>query len=88
MANVKLTKKTLLDKFQARLVIDRGEKITQQELLDKCIEFSHEHYDEFVKEKLSHPALTPELKQQILDMAVDCPVYHPEKSDDELIYGL
>ena len=88
MANVKLTRKPLLDKFQARLVIDRGEKLTQQELLDKCIEFSHDHYDDFVEEKLSHPPLTPELKQRILDMGVDCPVYHVEKSDDELIYGL
>lgn len=88
MANVKLTRKSLLDKFQARLVIDHGEKITQQVLLDKCIEFSHDHYETFVEEKLARLTLTPEKKRRILNQAIDCPVYHEEKSDDELVYGV
>ncbi len=87
MANVKLNRKSLLDKFQAEILIDRGEKLTQQELLDKCIEFSHEHFDQFISTKISYPKLTDEKVKRILENTVDCPLYDLDKSDDELVYG-
>jgi hypothetical protein len=88
MANVKLNRKALLDKFQAEILIDRGEKITQQELLDKCIEFCHEHFDNFVSTKINQPRLTKETVKRILENSVDCELHALEKTDDELIYGL
>lgn len=88
MANVKLNRKALLDKFQAEILIDRGEKITQQELLDKCIEFCHEHFDNFISSKINQPKLTKEAMNRILENAVDCELHALEKTDDELIYGL
>ncbi|MHA1266378.1 MAG: hypothetical protein ACTSRS_14185 [Candidatus Helarchaeota archaeon] len=87
MANVKLNKKKLLEKLQAQLTLLQGKKISQQELLDKCIEFSEEHVEEFINEKLSVPLLTPEKIERILSNPIDCPIYCKDKSDDELIYG-
>ena len=88
MANVKLNNKKLLEKLQAQLTLIQGKKISQQELLDKCIEFSEEHIKEFVNEKISPPLLTPEKVKRILSNAIDCPIYFKGKSDDELIYGV
>ena len=88
MANVKLNKKKLLEKLQAQLTLLQGKKISQQDLLDKCIEFSEEHVEEFINEKISPPLLTPEKMERILSNSIDCPIYFKDKSDDELIYGL
>ncbi len=87
MANVKLTKKDLLEKLQATLVLKEGKKISQQELLDKCVEFSNAHLEQFILEELQIPPLDPSKIMQILSHAVDDEVLHLEKSDDELIYG-
>jgi len=86
MANVKLSKKKLLEKLQAQLTLLLGQKISQQELLDKCIEFSEQHIEEFLNEKLAPPQLTSEKIDRILSNAIDCPIYFKEKSDDELLY--
>lgn len=87
MATVKLNKKELLEKLQAKLTLIRGKKISQQEILDKCIEFTEEHLEEFIKEKLKSPTLTQEKIKQILSNPIDCPIFFQDKSDDELIYG-
>ena len=87
MANVKLTNKKLLEKLQAQLTLSQGKKLSQQEVLDKCIEFSEEHLDEFIKEKILPPLLTPEKKERILSNTINVPIYFKDKSDDELIYG-
>ena len=55
MANVKPKNKRLLEEFQAKLVLLKGKKISQQEILDKCIEFSEHHLKEFVNEKIDTP---------------------------------
>ncbi|MHA1266889.1 MAG: hypothetical protein ACTSRS_16750 [Candidatus Helarchaeota archaeon] len=81
-----MSKKKLLEKLQAQLTLLQGKKISQQELLDKCIEFSEEHVEEFINEKLSTPLLTPEKIERILSNPIDCPIYFKDKSDDELIY--
>ncbi|MHA1145881.1 MAG: hypothetical protein ACTSRW_14160 [Candidatus Helarchaeota archaeon] len=87
MSTVKLTRKELLEKLQARLTLLNGKKISQQEILDKCIEFSVEHIEEFIREKIIHNALTPEKIALILSNAIDCPIYFQEKSNEELLHG-
>ncbi len=87
MANVKMMKKDLLEKLQATLTLREGKKISQQELLDKCVEFSNAHLEQFILEELQIPPLDAAKIKQILAHAVDDDVQHPEKTDDELIYG-
>lgn len=86
MANVKLKNKELLEQLQARLVLLKGKKISQQEILDKCVEFSEKHLEEFIQEKIEPPKLTPEKIKLILSNVYDGPIYFQDKSDDELIY--
>ena len=86
MANVKMMKKDLLEKLQATLVLKEGKKISQQELLDKCVEFSNAHLEQFLLEKIEMPPLEPAKIKQILSHAIDDDVQHPDKSDDEVIY--
>lgn len=87
MANVKLTKKKLLEKLQAKVTLLKGTKISQQEILDKCIEFSDEHLEDFVNEKVIQKTLTPEKMDLILANPIDCSLEFLDKSDDELLYG-
>ena len=88
MANVKLNNKSLLEKLQAEITLKLGKKMSQQDVLDKSIEFVYKRLDEFISEHIDHPPITDQLIQRIKDTAIDFPIEHPEKSDDELIYGL
>lgn len=87
MANVKLSEKQLLEQFQARIVLLKGKKISQQELLDKCIRFSSKNMEEFMQQEFDAPELTPEKIEKILAKTVRTGYAFPEKSDDELLYG-
>ncbi len=86
MANVKLTEKTLLEQFQARIVLARGHKVSQQELLDKCIQFSSKNFQLFLAEEFDVPAMTEEKIEKILANTIRSGYARPEKTDDELIY--
>ncbi len=88
MANVKLNNKILLEKLQAEITLKLGKKMSQQDVLDKSIEFVYKRLDEFISEHIDHPPITDELIKRIKETAIDAPLEHPEKSDDELIYGL
>jgi hypothetical protein len=88
MANVKLNNKSLLEKLQAEITLKLGKKMSQQDVLDKSIEFVYERLDEFISEHIDHPPITDELIKRIKESAINIPVEHPEKPDDELIYGL
>jgi len=88
MANVKLNNKILLEKLQAEITLKLGKKISQQDLLDKSIEFVYKRLDEFVSEHIAHPPITDKLIKRIKENAIDAPLKHLEKTDDELIYGL
>jgi len=87
MANVKLKDKSLLEKFQAEIVIKCGKKISQQEVLDKSIKFAYNRFDEFIAENIDEPRLTKELVKRLKETANNAPLYHLDKSDDELLYG-
>lgn len=88
MANVKLNNKSLLEKLQAEITLKLGKKMSQQDVLDKSIEFVYKRLDEFISEHFDHPPITNELIKRIKETAIDAPLEHPEKTDDELIYGL
>jgi lipoate-protein ligase A len=88
MASVKLNKKSLLEKLQAKVTLKLGKKMTQQEILDKSIEFVYKRLDAFISEELEEPKLTKEIIERIRSNTIKEPLAHPEKSDDELIYDL
>jgi len=88
MANVKMNNKTVLDKLQAEITLKLGKKLTQQEILDRSVDFVYKRLDKFIYEELDHPVLTKEIIERIKKNAIDAPLAHPDKSDDELIYGL
>jgi hypothetical protein len=87
MANVKLNNKSLLEKLQAEITLKLGKKMSQQELLDKSIEFTYNRLDEFFIENIDRPTLTNEFIEKLKKSASDAPLYLADKSDDELIYN-
>jgi len=88
MANVKLNNKSLLEKLQAEITLKLGKKMSQQDVLDKSIEFTYERLDEFMLENIDHQVLTKDLIERIRNNRYEGILEHPEKSDDELIYGI
>jgi hypothetical protein len=88
MASVKLSDKESIEKLQARVTLSKGKKVSQQELLEKCIHFSTDHFDEFIQEELDSPSLPSEKISKILQNTVHSGYAFPDKSDDELIYGI
>lgn len=88
MANVKMKKKELLEKLQAKITIKTGRKMCQQDILDRSIEFTYERLDDFIEESIKPPPITEDLIARLKKKAIDAPLAHPEKSDDELLYGM
>ncbi|MHA1255324.1 MAG: hypothetical protein ACTSPS_06955 [Promethearchaeota archaeon] len=83
-----MNKKSLLEKLQAEITLRIGKKISQQEILDKSIEYVYNHLDNFILESLDSPKITDELIERIINNTCDGELAYPDKSDDELIYGL
>lgn len=88
MANVKMNNKAVLEKLQAEITLKLGKKLPQQEILDRSVDFVYKRLDKFIYEELDHTVLTKEIIERIKKNAIDAPLAHPDKSDDELIYGL
>ncbi len=61
MANVKMKKKRLLEKLQAKITIKTGRKMSQQDILDRSIEFTYERLDDFIEESIKPPPITEDL---------------------------
>ena len=87
MANVKLSEKQVLEQIQAKIILVKGKKVSQQEILDKCILYSNKHFDRFLQEEFNSPELTQEKITQILASTFQSGYAFPDKSDDELIYN-
>jgi hypothetical protein len=88
MASVKLNEKKLLEKLQAKITLKLGKKLTQQELLDKCVKYVYNRVEEFISEELNQPKLTKEKIRKIRKNSIDAPLSYPKKSEDKLIYGI
>jgi len=66
MAVIKTTNKDIVDQLQAKLTLQIGRHFTQQEIVDLCIEFAQENFEELVNRASNTPRLTPQLADQIL----------------------
>ncbi|MHA1490041.1 MAG: hypothetical protein ACTSRI_10340 [Promethearchaeota archaeon] len=77
-----------MEKLQAEITLKLGKKLPQQEILDRSVDFVYKRLNEFIYEELDHPVLTKEIIERIKTNAIDAPLSHPDKSDDELIYKL
>ena len=66
MAVIKTTNKEIIDKLQAKLTLQIGRRFTQQEIVDLCIEFAQENFEELINRASNIPRLTPQLADQIL----------------------
>ena len=66
MAVIKTTNKDIIDQLQAKLTLQIGRRFTQQEIVDLCIEFAQENFEELVNRASNIPRLTPQLADQIL----------------------
>ena len=81
-----MNNKSLLEKLQAEITLKIGKKMSQQDILDKSIEFTYNRIDDFIKENIKHPPLTDELIKRLKNTAIDTLLAHQDKSDDELLY--
>lgn len=88
MANVKLNEKRLLEQLQAKITLKKGIKITQQELLDKCIKFADRSLERFINDTFDEISVNKEKIERIKKNAFNSGFSHPDKTDDEVIYGL
>ena len=88
MSSVKINEKKLVEELKAKVFSLINKKISQQNLIDKCIKYSYENLDDFIQKELQIPKLTEEKIKKILDNTIKSGYHFPDKSDDELIYGL
>jgi hypothetical protein len=86
ISNVKFSKKEKLEEIQAKLVL-LHQKLTQQEILDKCVDFADSHFDNFVQDQIITPKLTKDKLQRIKRAVYKGDISHPNLSNDDLIYG-
>ncbi len=86
LSNVKLSKKSLLEELQARLTLFHH-KLTQQEILDKIVEYTHDHFDDFLQEEFSEKKLTAEKVKQIKKSVYKGEIEYPFQTNDEILYG-
>jgi len=88
MANVKMNKKDLLEKLQAEITLKIGKKMSQQDILDKTIEFTYKRINEFINENIEIPPITDELIKRLKETAIDAPLLNLDKTDDQLLYSI
>jgi len=88
MANVKMNNKSLLEKLQAEITLKIGKKMSQQDILDKSIEYVYNNLESFITSEVDTPKLTKEKLERILKNAYKGPLYDMDKSDDEILYGI
>lgn len=88
--SVKLSKrsKSKLEELQARVKLETGEKLTQQELLDRVIDRAVEDEADFVDSiRDDGPELTDEEIERWLSGTSDWGVETSEEEIDEILYG-
>ena len=86
MAVVKLRDKNKLDKLIAKLILRLGRKVSQQDVIDTCIDIASLHISELEERFTEKPSLTQIQVEEILDMAEKFN-YITKGSIDEDIYG-
>jgi len=86
MAVVKLRDKNKLDKLIAKLILRLGRKVSQQDVIDNCIDIASLHISELEERFTEKPSLTQNQLDEILGMAENFE-YSTKGSIDEDIYG-
>lgn len=89
MSTVKITPKDkdTLERLQAKLKLQTNKKIDQYKLLGHLIKFGNNNFNKFF-DFLEQVTLTDEEIEEIKNKYVGSYVdKHPDKTDDELIYG-
>ncbi len=71
MPVVKLKNKKLLEEIQAKLTLKLGKKFSQQEILDKSLEYLAKNLDQFVEEVFPFIEITPQRLKEIRESASD-----------------
>ena len=86
MAVVKLRDKNKLDKLIAKLILRLGRKVSQQDVIDNCIDIASLHISELEERFSEKSTLTQTQLEEILSMAENFD-YSTKGSIDEDIYG-
>jgi len=86
MAVVKLRDKNKLDQLIAKLILRLGRKVSQQDVIDHCIDIASIHIAELEERFTEKSPLTQTQLNEILDMAENFE-YSTKGSIDEDIYG-
>ena len=88
MTSVKI-KEEILKELKEKFENLFGKKISDEELIEKCMVFSNSHIDEIVTEKEEILLeLTDEKRRRILARARDYEDYYENLSDDQVLYGI
>jgi hypothetical protein len=89
----KLKNKKLLHRIQSLISLRLGKRVSEADILEKCILFAYKRIETFISEgfildNFNQPRLTKEIIERIRNNTIKGPLAHPEKSDDDLIYDL
>lgn len=69
MSVVKITNRDSLDKLIAKLTLRIGRKPTQQEVIDICIKFGEDHFENLIIQLTEVPILDKKKVKKILTIA-------------------
>jgi len=86
MPVVKLKNKKLLEEIQAKLTLKLGKKFSQQEILDKSLEYLAKNLDQFIEEVFPFIEITPQRLKEIRESASDFD-YTTSEDEDIDIYS-
>ena len=86
MSIVKLKNKKLLEELQAKITLKIGKRISQQEILDRSLEYFAENLDQFIEDSFPFIEISPKRLKEIRDSASDIN-YHTSGNEDRDIYG-
>lgn len=78
--------KQVLDRLQARITLETGERPSLEEVLHRVVELAEEQEDELLSDD-EPPRLTEEEKQHVLDTTFDLGYATREEDIDETLYG-
>lgn len=65
-----------------------SKKLTDDEILEKCLKFSKEHLDDLFSEESIKSELISEKIKRIISNAREYQLYDLDKTDDDLLYGI
>lgn len=88
MTSINQDMKEMLKALKKEFKSKTGKELTEQELLEKCLQFVYTHSNIFIEDKSHSSTLSKEKINKIISSARNDKLYYEYKSDDELIYGI